>query len=114
VIVTETRDRVLIAGRSAFEAVFFGILKVQENAPGDVPIRSVLDRRAFFGTLAGGLLAVPLATEGRPKRAGSLARRFRYNRAAAMQGTWVPLARDRSVSRSLPESQGRQVGKEDI
>jgi len=73
-----------------------------------------MDRRAFLGTLAGGLLTVPLAAEGRPKRAGSLARRFRYNRAVAMQGTWVPLAGDLSVSRSLLESQGRQVGKEDI
>ena len=74
----------------------------------------MMDRRAFLGTLAGGLLAAPLAVEGQPKRAGSLARRFRYNRAAAMQGTWVPLAGDLSVPRSLSEFQGRQVGKEDI
>ena len=58
--------------------------------------------------------AVPLAAEGRPKRVGSLARRFRYNRPAAMQGTWVPLAGDLSVLRSVPEFQGRQVGKENI
>jgi hypothetical protein len=74
----------------------------------------MITRRVFVGSLTGGILAAPLAAEGRPKRAGSLARRFRYNRTAAMQGTWVPLAGDLSVPRRLSEFQGRQVGKEDI
>jgi hypothetical protein len=48
------------------------------------------------------------------QKSRALAQRVRYNPVAAMQGTWVPLAGDLSVPRSLPESQGRQVGKEDI
>jgi hypothetical protein len=74
----------------------------------------VIEWRTFMALVSGGLLATPLAAEGRPKRAEFLARRFRYNRAAAMQGRWAPLAGDLSVPRSLPESQGRHVGKEDI
>ena len=50
---------------------------------------------------------------GGPK-SQTLARRVRYNWAVMRQGTRGELTGDLSVSRSLPESQGRQVGKEDI
>ena len=74
----------------------------------------MINRRLFLAGTGAVLLVAPFAAEGRPKRAGSVARRFRYNRAAAMQGTWVPLAGDLSVPRSLPEFQWRQVEKQDI
>lgn len=46
-------------------------------------------RRALNVLLAAALVGwlVIIVVIYRPKRAGSLARRFRYNRAAAMQGT---------------------------